>query len=276
MEITARHKRRDRSHLTMMDKDPIVRSKPQKPLYLLKHQWNLARYHVQESFHLLRGREIVHLLHIGKTGGTAVKHAIKSNPVTTAYLIRRHGHRTGLRHIPNGQRVVFFLRDPQTRFVSGFYSRLREGRPRFNNPWSPVERSIFERFPTPNALAHGLFSEDPEERRHAEQATRTIAHVRDSYMRWFESEEYLLSRLADIFFIGFQETLNDDFQQLKSKLGLPDSLALPDDDILAHRSPTDLDRKLDPEAVRNLRRWYDADYQLVEFCRRRAPQINAG
>jgi len=260
----------------MMDNDPILQPRRKRPRYALKSRWNLARSQVRESFHTLRGRRIVHLLHIGKTGGTAVKHAIRSHPVTTAYLIRRHGHRTGLRQIPEGHRVVFFLRDPQTRFVSGFYSRLREGRPRFSNPWRPMERSIFERFPTPNALAHGLFGEDLEVRRHAEQAMRTIAHVRDSYMRWFESEEYFLSRLADMFFVGFQETLNDDFQRLKAKLGLPETLALPDDDILAHRSPTDLDRTLDPEAARNLRRWYDADYKFVELCRARACQINAG
>lgn len=260
----------------MMDNSPLPRPKTKKLLYLLKSRWNLARSHVREGFHTRRGRSIVHLLHIGKTGGTAVKHAVKSYPVTNAYLIRRHGHKTGLRQIPNGQRVVFFLRDPQTRFVSGFYSRLREGRPRFNNPWTPDERSSFERFPTPNALALGLFSEDHEVRRHAEQAMRTIAHVRDSYMRWFESQEYFLSRLADVFYIGFQETLNDDFQQLKSKLGLPEALALPDDDILAHRSPADLNRALETEAVQNLRRWYADDYKFIEFCRARAPQINAG
>jgi hypothetical protein len=259
----------------MMDNEPAPRPKPKKPLYTLKSRWNSARFRFQESFHTLRGRKIVHLLHIGKTGGTAVKHALKPYPVTTAYLIRRHGHRTELRQIPNGQGVIFFLRDPQTRFVSAFYSRLREGRPRYNNPWGADEKIIFERFPTPNHLALALSSEDDEERSLAEKAMRSIAHLRDSYFRWFGSEEYFMSRVADIFFIGFQETLNHDFQQLKSKLGLPSTLALPDDDVLAHRSPTDLDRTLETKAVQNLRRWYATDRKFVEFCRAQAPQINA-
>jgi len=109
----------------------------------------------------------------------------------------------------------------------------------------------------------------------AEKAMRTISHLRDSYFRWFGNEEYFISRLADIFFIGFQETLTDDFQQLKSKLGLTDILALPDDDVLAHRAPTNLDRNLEPEAVQNLKRWYARDLDFFNLCKTCAQQINA-
>ena len=252
--------------------EPIPRRVPKKTL---KGQWNLVRFRFQENFYALRGRKIVHLLHIGKTGGTAVKHALQTDLVTSQYLVRRHGHQTRLDQIPTGQSVVFFLRDPQSRFISAFYSRLRQGRPRYNNPWKAHEIVIFNRFPTPNRLALGLSSDDDEVRGQAEQAMQSISHVRDSYFRWFGSEEYFLSRLADVFFIGFQETLNDDFEELKIKLGLPNSLALPNDDVLAHRSPRELDRTLDEEAVRNLRRWYAADFKFVELCRSHAQQINS-
>ena len=259
----------------MIGNQPALWPKLQKPIYFMKSRWSLARSRARENFHTLRGRRIVHFLHIGKTGGTAVKHALHSHLVTSAYLIRPHGHRTLLAQIPNGQSVIFFLRDPQTRFVSAFYSRLREGRPRYNNPWNADEKIIFERFSTPNQLALALSSKDVDLRTQAEGAMRTITHVKDSYSRWFGSEEYFMSRLADILFVGFQETLNDDFQRLKAKLGLPDALALPDDDVLAHRSPANLDRVLETEAVQNLRRWYAADFKFVELCRVHAKQINA-
>ena len=252
--------------------EPALRRKSNRTF---KSRWNLVRFRFQESFHALRGRRIVHLLHIGKTGGTAVKHALASHLVTSTYLIRRHGHKTLLGHIPKGQSVVFFLREPHTRFVSAFYSRLREGRPRYNNPWRPHEKVIFQRFPTPNRLALALSSSDEEVRSHAEHAMRSISHLRDSYFRWFGSEDYFLSRLADVFFIGFQETLTEDFDKLRIKLGLPKTLALPDDDVLAHRTPADVDRNLEEQAVVNLRRWYAADYNFVELCRAQAKQINA-
>ena len=257
-------------------KVPVIPTKSQKPLQALKTRWNRLRFSTQERFHGMRGRRIVHFMHIGKTGGTAVKHALESHLITPAFLIRRHGHQTRLRQIPTGHGVIFFLRDPQARFISGFYSRFREGRPRFNNPWRPAERIIFERFPTPNNLARALSSADNDERSHAEAAMRTISHVRDSYMRWFESEEYFSSRLSDIFFIGFQERLSEDFQRLKTKLGLPQELELPDDDVLTHRSPANLDRRLDDEAADNLRRWYAADFRFLELCRAHATRINAG
>jgi hypothetical protein len=103
---------------------------------------------------------------------------------------------------------------------------------------------------------------------------QTIAHVRDHYSRWFGSESYFLSRLSDIYFIGFQETLDADFQRLKTTLGLPNTLELPDDDVQAHRSPSGLDHRIDPEAEENLRRWYAEDFKFVQLCRAHARKVS--
>ena len=104
----------------------------------------------------------VHFLHVGKTGGTAFKHAVRAAPPPLSrYVIHLHPHRVVLRDVPEGERFPFFLRDPVTRFVSGFHSRQREGRPRYRTRWSPEERKAFERFPTPDALA--LSADDGEE-----------------------------------------------------------------------------------------------------------------
>ena len=83
-----------------------------------------------------------------------------------------------------------------------------------------------------------------------------IRHVKDSFWRWFENEEYFRSRSSDIFFVGFQETLAKDFEALRSRLQLRDRARLPDDDLLAHRNPPHLDTTLDERAVGNLKRWY--------------------
>ncbi len=71
----------------------------------------------------------IHFLHIGKTGGTAVKYALSSYSKNEKYEIILHGHETKLKDIPNGEKFFFFLRNPITRFTSGFYSRKRQGRP---------------------------------------------------------------------------------------------------------------------------------------------------
>ena len=161
---------------------------------------------------------------------------------------------------------MVFLRDPVTRFESGYYSRQRQGQPRYHAPWSDTEQRAFERFATPNELAVALSSSDDEQRQAAEAAMAAIAHVRDSFSKWLGDEAYLRSRADDIVFIGFQERLADDFARLLSLLVLPTEIELPDDDVLAHRNPqADVD-SLTPEAIENLRRWYDADYRLLGVC----------
>lgn len=225
-----------------------------------------ARARAQLAWHRAQGKRCVHFLHLGKTGGSAVKHAIETcrNP-HMCYVLYLHPHETTLRDVPEGHKFFFLLRDPVSRFVSGFYSRQRQGQPRYYLRWSAGEKTAFERFESPNALGRALCSADPGERAAAEAAMRSIMHVKDSYWNWFESRDYFLSRLPDLFFIGFQEQLAEDFEVLRNKLFLP-CLTLPQDDLFAHRNPAELDRSLDPEALANLKRWYADDYAFVELC----------
>lgn len=222
----------------------------------------------------IQGKQVVHFLHIGKTGGTAIKHALGPYRETARYIIKRHGHNKTLRDIPDGEGVIFFLRDPLTRFSSGFNSRLRRGEPRGHNPWSAAEEEAFSRFDTPNRLATALSSDDDEERRRATAAMESIAHVRDSFWKWFESEEYFLSRMEDIFFIGFQENLSQDFEIVKSKLGVPQTVNLPSDEILAHKNPAHFDKALDDRAIENLEHWYAEDIKFYAKCKSYAERLS--
>ena len=215
----------------------------------------------------MRGKHTVHFLHIGKTGGSAIKYALKEHPGSAGYAILLHSHRTKLRDIPRGQRVFFFLREPISRFISGFYSRQRQDQPRIFVSWNPDEKMAFEYFRTPNDLAVAISSADVEEKDRAHRGMSGIRHIRNSYWDWFESEEYFRSRLSDMLFVGFQERLGEDFEILKSKLGLPENAKLPDDDIRAHRNPTGLDRTLSEEAIMNLKEWYKHDYEFIDLCR---------
>jgi len=214
----------------------------------------------------LQNKQRVHFLHIGKTGGTAVRHALREHPSTRRFIILLHPHEVKLRDVPVGEGVIFFVRDPITRFVSAFYSRQRQGQPRYFSPWVPAEKEAFEHFATPNQLAVALGSSDDAERARAEKAMRNISVVKDSYWTWFESAEYFESRLADIFFVGFQERLTDDFEAVKEQLGLPADMKLPADDVQAHRNPAHLDRKLDDRAVSNLNEWYKDDFKFIRLC----------
>jgi hypothetical protein len=112
-----------------------------------------------------------------------------------------------------------------------------------------------------------LASHDPTIRDAAVAAMRGIRHVKSSYWDWFHEPAYFQKRISDILFIGFQESLDSDFQILKGLLQLPIDLQLPTDDATSHRSPTGLDRRLDSTSEAALREWYAADYEFVDLCR---------
>lgn len=211
-------------------------------------------------------------MHIGKTGGTAISLTLARADVPAHGLVI-HGHDWTLRDLPAGDSVFFVVRDPVARFMSGFYSRLREGRPRIFVPWSEGERRAFTRFATPNALGLALSSADEDERGAAWEAMRTVVHVRDSYGKWFGDAAALRARRDAIVFVASTEHLDEDFVQLLQVLDLPESLQLPSDDVSAHRNPRDLDYTLEDGALRNLRAWLRADYRLLDVLHELFPNL---
>lgn len=215
------------------------------------------------------GRPTVHLLHIPKTAGTAIKAALEGVEGTERFALRLCPHGLRLSHVPAGDKVAFVLRDPVDRFVSGFFSRKRQGRPRYDSPWSEGERAAFARFETPEALARGLLSADRALRREAREAMRRINHVRTSYWDWFGDESALEARLGDVVFVARQERLGAEFPRFRATLGLPETLDLPRDEVRAHRNGYADDAKLSLESVEALRDWYARDYTFLRFCETR-------
>src|SRR5581483_6101704 len=165
-------------------------------------------------------------LHVGKTGGSAIKAAL-ADADSGAFEIVLHPHATTLEQVPAGERVFFVLRDPVERLVSGFYSRLRRGRPRYEVPWTAGEELAFTRFVTPDALGRALASHSGEERSHAVDAIREIRHVQTSYRTWFGDDRYFESRLDDILAILWLPTLDTTFPRLCARLGISPAPPLP-------------------------------------------------
>jgi hypothetical protein len=213
-----------------------------------------------------------HFLHIGKAGGSAIKAALEG--CEGAYQLVLHGHATTLKQVPRGDRFFFVLRDPVERFVSGFYSRQRQGRPRYNSPWSSAEARAFALFSTAESLACGLSSQDDEERSQAEAAMRSIQHVRDSYWTWFRDDRYFEHRLDDLLAVLWLPDLDATFPQLSELLGIAPAPALPHDDLTAHRNPAALDRELSSHARTVLEQWYAADQAFVNRCRKLPSFLN--
>lgn len=221
-----------------------------------------------------RGLEPIHILHIYKTGGTALKYALKDISRTTSHAIFSHKHSMGIDCIPPGHKVVFVVRDPVARFVSGFYDRQREGRPRYQTPWSQDERRTFEQFKTPSAIGEALAA-GGECANAARAALTSLDRMTVPWSAWLGTTDQFLSRRADILLVGRQETLAADFDRLREKLNLPTHVRLPGDDVDAHRAQN-VDRAVSEIARAALEPAFIEDYAwltlfeklgLLEPCR---------
>lgn len=223
---------------------------------------------------------IVNFLHIGKTGGTAIRVGMgghvrrKSDVRTEKYRIIFHRHNVTLEDIPKGQKVFFFVRDPVSRFVSGFYSRKRKGKPRIYSDWSEQEKNAFDRFKTPNELAVSLTSKNKSDKLSALRAMDSIQHIRNKYSKWYISKDYFIDRLDDIIMVGRTEHLDFYFSQLKKILKLPENAHLPSDPVKSHSNPYyKLDTALEEKAKRNIISWYVEDYEFLNLCKRYSNEL---
>jgi hypothetical protein len=161
-------------------------------------------------------RPVAHFLHIGKTGGSAVKVAMRRAEGSAKFRVVPRRHEIHLDAIPEEDQFFFTVRDPIERYVSGFLSRQREGRPKFDIPWNECEAAAFPEFQSPDALAVALTAGGAEQR-NAEAAMRGIVHVRSSYWDWFGDADYFRSRADHILWVGHQENL--DLKPLARVLG---------------------------------------------------------
>ena len=82
-----------------------------------------------------------HFIHIGKTGGTAIKKLLARTKISF------HSHGFLLGKGDPGDTYVFFVRDPVERWVSGYLSRLRQGCPAHFHLGTKEELNIFDPIP---------------------------------------------------------------------------------------------------------------------------------
>jgi hypothetical protein len=217
------------------------------------------------------------LLHIGKTGGTAAKTVLKAaKKVRAGSLVGLYGHDVSLRDVVDfdkTHKLIFFIREPVSRYISAFNSRLRRGYPRHGNVWTEKEEIAFEHFKTPNQLAEALSAGDAGLRQHAEDAMTGIRHLRRGYRHYLGSAALLEQEKGRIYFIGATETFESDFGLLRNLLGVPDDLELPTDDYGAHRTPDSFEKTVSELGRTNLENYYTDEYEIYRWCVKRREEL---
>lgn len=210
-------------------------------------------------------RPRIHFLHIGKNAGTQI-HIIadRLNESGHAERIEVHPHEISLPDLPPNDPYFFSIRNPVTRFRSGFYSRKRKGRPHYNYNWTPDEKLAFNSFEHANDLAEALFSPG-ETGTKAARAMLSIQHVAMHQHHWFNHRGQFLTLRPPVHIIR-QEHFDKDLAVFLQKIGASLEVAEKKSKGGRHKNDYADTPALSAVAISNLERWYAADFELYRDC----------
>lgn len=204
----------------------------------------------------------LHFLHLSKNAGTQMGHLAQQINADGRYVVHKHRYAVKLRNIPENEDFFFSIRSPETRFVSGFYSRKRKGQPRIYSEWTPYEREAFNDFEHANDLAEALFEPGHAGLR-ALCAMNSIQHCAEDQVGWFMYMGYFL-RIRVPLMILRQEYFESDAAFLFETLGMRSAPVFDRSSIGSHANNYSELPPLTPKAIANLRRWYAQDFEFYE------------
>lgn len=210
------------------------------------------------------------LLHIGKTGGTSLGALIRTLKAEDADLrISKLGHgatlRSTVRKRPKAL-IGFVVRDPVSRFVSAFNSRLRSGRPAHEHEWKTEEAVVYSFFPTANDLAEALCSTDERTRSAAQFAMKNIAHLRRGYKHHLGGIEVVKKLRNRIYCVCDLDDLNDRVYEFFAPLGLDEAKI---NSQFEHRHQGKDIAPLSDQALQNLHTVWAEEFELYEYCHKK-------
>jgi hypothetical protein len=217
-------------------------------------------------------------IHIGKTGGTLISSVLRSLPEDQRAQFRILGHDVTLPQAIEARPqvpVFFSVRRPMDLFVSGFNSRLREGRPTYDRPWNAREAIAFSLFGTPNELAEALSADDPHLKACAEFSMLSINHVRKGLKWHLRGIETLERHQEAIAFILLQERLEQDLRAFAEQVGAALELAEVSPQERLHTALPEDETALSDKGLANITRWYQADQAIYDWCAERHDRILA-
>lgn len=210
----------------------------------------------------------IHFLHLGKCAGTQIKTLAKQiNRHEGGTRIVTHSHFVTLADLPSGTPYFFSIRDPLTRFVSGFYSRKRMGRPRIHVPWSEHDAFAFEHFHHANELAEALFN-DSDDGHRATAAMKSLVHASMNQVDWFSTTGAFPYVRPPVWIVR-QDRFDDDFRRFLRRAGLGhlhEHLVVEHDPVRRHANDYSDAPPLSAKAREKLRIWYAQDLAFYRMC----------
>jgi hypothetical protein len=207
------------------------------------------------------------LLHIGKCGGTYLRSYLNKNTDIPDNLLLLDHPQTLLKTLDKygpDRKLAFIFRDPTQRFISAFNSRLRQGRPTYDSMWNNGEAIAFQWFETPNSLAEALYCGDERLMSAARFTMKSIQHLNLNYQYYLGSVECLKKERKNIIVCSSLENLDANLPKILKLLGIHEVTSNEEPEY--HRALIKAE-PLTKVAEKNLRRFWQKEYEIVEYCR---------
>ena len=206
-------------------------------------------------------------IHLGKTGGTTVVEAMKefkSLGMDVPHVAKHSASLDGIaKKFPNS-RFSVILRDPLERIISGFNSRLRQGRPTYGGQnWTNEEAISFSFFPTVETYLRACISKDERDISAASFATRSIRHIRLGYESCFRNPKQVKAQINRFYFIGHILNMDESIAGIFNPFGIDHEFY---HEIEAkHVSkirPNDVLSQFNGEEISSLKQYFKAEYAI--------------
>lgn len=226
-------------------------------------------------------------IHVGKCGGTLLKMSLEK--METIHMRKPN--------IASNTGYILWIRNPINRFVSAFNHSLSiirydtEGKDfddLYNDKKCPYYRlrnkiiskfetgcpfsewvsgesyaSLITDFSTANNLAEALSSDDSNLRKKAHElmSNTEVEHIAKGLGWYTNNGELIKQHHCNLFFVGKQETMREDLQELYQKL---DITAMPVEHRVREQSHIH-DKHLSPLAIQNIKSFYkETDYKSLQ------------
>jgi len=210
-------------------------------------------------------RQAIQFIHLGKNAGTQINQmGDQINAASRKYRFQKYHHNTLLSQIDPNQKYFFSIRNPVSRFKSGFYSRKRKGQPRIYSEWTESEKQSFAQFSHANELAEALFDQS-EAGQNAYCAMRSITHCAMYQHLNFGKIGHFLTLSPPVHIVR-TEKFETDLAVLVKNLDLDIEIHEANDSTTAHRNDYAKTPDLSSKAISNLERWYAVDFEFYRLC----------
>ncbi|MEP1933613.1 sulfotransferase family 2 domain-containing protein [Shimia sp.] len=211
------------------------------------------------------------LLHIGKTGGTYLKSVIAHNQENLPNDVEILSHYdtifSTVKKFGRARKIGFVFREPEKRFISGFQSRIRQGRPTYNSPWTAEEGVAFHWFATPNDLAEALGSKDERMKSAAIFAMHNIRHIKFGYKHFLGGKARLAREVekGKMQLCVELENVDENLPEIMQSIGFK-KFSLPKKPV-RHNVRLAQVTQLSEIGRANLHSYWAEEFEIYEFCK---------